>query len=167
MESVYIIIVLPLFLLPPFFPALLSFQKNPAFSWCAGGWAASVLSCLPAVTFQASLAPGPTCLHFWWSNLSIELTPNAMFQMNPPFPVSSSPYVVIGKIRVQTILALVFKDTFCPWRSSLILLSLGPWNRHQSACEWSKIRKLWEGNWTKSLGKGLRWDYNYHRRGKS
>lgn len=42
-----------------FFPALLSFPKNPAFSWYAWGRTASVLSFLSVVTFQAELAPGP------------------------------------------------------------------------------------------------------------
>lgn len=69
-----------------FFPPLLSFLKNPAFSWCARRKTASVLSLLSLVMFQVYLALGPTCSFFWWFRVHVELFCNTVFQRNPFLP---------------------------------------------------------------------------------
>ena len=49
---------------------------------------ASVLSLLLSTTFQVSFALGPTCSSFWRPTVSTELCSNALFHMNPLFPIS-------------------------------------------------------------------------------
>ena len=51
-----------------FFPALLSFPKNPKFLWCAQS--RTVLSFMRPAIFQAYFSPGPTCPCFWQSRIS-------------------------------------------------------------------------------------------------
>lgn len=87
MDSVRLIRGLPLFLLPCIFPALLSFPKASAISWCAqSGRTASVLAFVPPAMFQAFFALGPpVCL--CPSRVSVDLSSNT-FQILVFFPMS-------------------------------------------------------------------------------
>ena len=119
MESICLIRGLPLVLLL-FFLVLLSFPENPAFSWFAPNWIASVLSFWTPPMFQASFSLVPTCSCFWWSGIFLEFFFNTLLQMNryisyQHFPLSNtyihSMYPYTGNMRVWITFALVSKDT--------------------------------------------------------
>ena len=121
MKSIYLMFGLPLVLPSSVFPSIIVFLKEPYPPWCASSRTASGLLFLLLGIFQAEFSLGHTCSSFWWSGISVELSPSTIFQMNQIFFFFTIsllhcpalyPYMVIMEMRVWIFLALVSNDVF-------------------------------------------------------